>query len=294
MNGIMNKLLAKKVLSILLVLALVCALTATAVRAAYGAGTKFVVLGDSISAGEGASDKAKSYAELIKSAKGFVLANFAVPGHASEDLLKILAENEDAVKAIQEAGIINLSIGGNDLLHSNVITLVLRLLILGDKSAADEYIDMFRVNFAVVIEKIRELNPDALFIVQTLYNSMEGVPVVAGAYEVAIVKLNQVYRDYLAAHPGAYELADVYAAFKGREGLVFRDRIHPSDAGHEMIARVLTAVIDETAPPEPAAGSNPGFFDQVGLFFLALYDYLSYWLSIYSPLELLGKVFSFM
>ena len=132
MNGI-----AKKLLSILLTLALVCALTATAARAAYGAGTKFAVLGDSISAGEGASEQAKSYAELIKADRGFDLANFAVGGHDSDDLLKILAENADALKAIREADIIDLSIGGNDLLHANVITLVLRMLFLKDESAAD-------------------------------------------------------------------------------------------------------------------------------------------------------------
>jgi len=292
MNGI--KVSAKKLVSVLLVLALGCALTATAARAAYGAGTKFVVLGDSISAGEGASDPAKAYARLIAGDKNFSLANFAVGGHTSDDLLEILAENEDAVQAIREADIINLSIGGNDLLRSNVITLVLRLLFLKDVTAADEYIASFAENFAVIVPKIRALNPDALFIVQTLYNSMEGVPLVADAYEVAILKLNKVYTDYLAANPGAYELADVYAAFKGREGLVFRDRIHPSDAGHEMIAKVLTAMIDGTAPPETAERGNPGFFKQVGLFFATLYDYLSYWLTIYSPWELLGKAISFI
>ena len=290
MNGI-----AKKLFSILLVLALLCALTATAARAAYGKGTKFVVLGDSIAAGEGASEKAKSYAELIKADKKFDLANFAVGGHASDDLLKILAENREAIAAIQKAQIIDLSIGGNDLLHSNVITLVLRLLVLGDTTAADEYINSFAEKFPLIINRIRALNPKALLIVQTLYNCMEGVPLVGDAYEVAIVKLNQVYRDYLAAHKGAYVLADVYAAFKGREGLVFRDRIHPSDAGHAMIARVLTAVIDDKMLAlEPIGSVDPGFFGQVGIFFLALYDYLSYWLSIYTPLELLGKAFSFM
>jgi len=289
MNGI-----TKKLLSVLLVLALVCALGATAARAAYGTGTKFVVLGDSIPAGEGASEEEKAYAELIKTAKGFDLKNFAVGGHDSDDLLKILAENEEAVQAIKDADIINLSIGGNDLLHTNVITLVLRMIFLGDTSAAEEHIANFAVNFAVIIEKIRALNPDALFIVQTLYNCMEGVPLVGDAYEAAIVMLNQVYRDYLKATPAAYELADVYAVFKGREGLVFRDRIHPSDAGHALIAQVLTAIMDETAPPEIVTGGNPGFFRQIGLFFVALYDYLSYWLSIYSPLELLGKAISFM
>ena len=290
MNGI-----AKKCLSILLVLALVCALTATAVRAAsFGPGTKFVVLGDSISAGEGATEPAKAYARLIADAKGFELANYAVGGATSDDLLRLLEERPDAVQDIRDADIINLSIGGNDLLTANVITLVLRLLFLGDENAADEYIASFAENFAVIIPKIKALNPDALLIVQTLYNSMEGVPLVGGAYEAAIVKLNQVYWDYLDANPGAYELADVYAAFKGREGLVFRDRIHPSDAGHAMIDRVLTAMIDGTAPPATVTPPEPGFFRQIGIFFAALVDYLGYWLTIYTPMELLGNIIRFI
>jgi len=289
------KSIAKKLTSVLLALALVCGLAAVAAHATYGAGTKFVVLGDSIAAGDWASDPSKPYARLIADSRGFELANHAVGGATSNDLLRLLEERADVVQAIEDADIINLSIGGNDLLSSNVITLVVRLLFLGDETAADEYIASFAENFEVIVPKIRVLmKPGARFIVQTLYNSMAGVPLVANAYEVAIVKLNQVYYDYLDANQGAYEIADVYAAFRGREGLIFDDKVHPSDLGHEMIAQVLTAAIDGTAPPETLTPAEPGFFQQIGIFLCALYDYLSYWLSIYPPLELLGKVFSFI
>jgi len=287
---------AKKVISILLALALVCALAATAVSAQSG--TKLVVLGDSIAAGEGASEPAKRYADLIAAEKGFDLANFAVGGHDSDDLLALLDENGDAVQAIKDADIINLSIGGNDLLHTNVITLVLRVL-LGEEDAADEHIESFAENFAVIVERIRALNPDALFVVQTLYNSMEGVPLVAGAYEVVVVRLNRVYRDYLDANPGAYALADVYDAFKaedrGGRGHVFPDKVHPSDAGHALIARVVTAAIDDTEPGlEPVPGPDPGFVRQIFIFLRAVVDYLGYWLTIYTPLELLRQALSFI
>jgi len=284
--------IAKKLASALLALALVCALATIPAQAAT---QKFVVLGDSISAGEGASDKeTKAYAWLLAADKGFALEPLAVGGHKSSDLLAILANNARAVQAIRDADIIDLSIGGNDLLASNVITLVLRLLILKDASAVEPYIESFAENFALIVEQIRALNPDALFIVQTLYNAMEGVPLVADAYEVAVAKLNQVYYDYLEAHEDAYVIADVHGAFKWRDGLVFRDRVHPSDDGHAMIARVLTAVIDGAAPVEAAADSRPGFFKQIGLFFRAAYDYLSYWLTVYTPWELLKKAFSFI
>jgi len=288
--------IAKKLAAILLALALLCGL---AVAAGAAAGPKkFVVLGDSISAGEGATDPSKAYAELIAAAKGYKLSNFAVGGHKTTDLLKILAENKDAQKAIREADIINVSIGGNDLLASNVITLILRFIVMGDDSVMDEYVEEIAVRFAEIVKEIRKLNKNALFIVQTLYNAMEGIPLVEVGYEAAIAKLNQMYYDYLEANPGAYVIADVHGAFKCRDGLVFDDRLHPSDAGHAMIAKVLTATIEgkplnlEPAPNYPIY--MRAYYKQVGIFVRALVDYLGYWLTRMTPWELVMKAFSFI
>jgi len=287
--------IAKKLASVLLALALLCALAAVPAQAAYGKGTKFVVLGDSIAAGEGASDPAKAYPRLIAGAKGFTLKNYAVGGHTTTDLLAILGNKPEAVQAIREADIINLSIGGNDLLASNVITLVLRHIFLKDSSIVDPYVEAFRGRFAQIIEQIRQLNGKALFLVQTQYNSMQGIPLVGDAYDAAIVKLNKAIVDTLASHPGAFEIADIYNAYKGHDGLVFRDRLHPSDSGHARIAEVLTGMIDgKPLDLTPVDIKKPNFFQQVVIFFRALYDYLSYWLSIYTPWELLRKAFSFM
>jgi len=288
--------IAKKLASILLALALVCALAVVPARALYGAGAKFVVLGDSIPAGEGASEEAKAYARLIADTKGFDLKNHAVGGHTSSNLLALMENDTKSIlQDISDADIIVLNIGGNDLLASNVITLVLRVVFLKDSSTIDPYIADFSEKFAQIIEQIKDLNPGAKFIVQTLYNCMQGIPLVGDAYEVAVNKLNKVYYDYLEANPGVYEIADIYSAYKGRDGLVFRDRLHPSDAGHARIAEVLTAMIDGAPLTlEPAAVPKPGFFKQIGIFFRALVDYLGYWLSIYTPWELLRKAFSFV
>ena len=288
--------IAKKLASVMLALALVCALAAVPAQASYGAGAKFVVLGDSIPAGEGASEDAKSYARLIADAKGFALANHAVGGHTSSDLLALMENDTKSIlQDIRDADIIVLNIGGNDLLASNVITLVLRVVFLKDSSTIDPYIADFSEKFAQIIEQIKNLNPGAKFIVQTLYNCMQGIPLVGDAYEVAVTKLNKVYYDYLEANPGKYEIADIYSAYKGRDGLVFRDRLHPSDAGHARIAEVLTAMIDGTPLTlEPVVNDKPGFFKQIGIFFCALVDYISYWLSKMTFWELLQKAFSFI
>jgi len=255
-----------------------------------------VVLGDSIAAGEGASDPAKSYARILAAEKGFKLANHAVPGHKSTDLLEILANDKAARKAIREADIINLSIGGNDLLASNVITLVLALVFLNDSSGIDEYVEGFRVNFAKIIKEIRKLNKDALLVVQTQNNTMDGIPLVGGAYDTAISKLNVVFFDYLKANPGAYKIADVYSFFKGH-GVEFAhpDKLHPSDAGHAELARVVGAVIDgKKLSPVPLEGGDPGILRQIVVFFFAAYDYLSYWLTLKTPWEIVQTAFSFM
>ncbi|MCL2513278.1 MAG: GDSL-type esterase/lipase family protein [Oscillospiraceae bacterium] len=259
----------------------------------YGPGSKFVVLGDSIAAGEGASEGAKCYAKLIADEKNFELSNFAVGGHDSFQLMEVM-EDEAVRDAIAEADIINLSIGGNDLLHANVITIVLRIM-MGDTSLVEPYLNAFRENFAFIVEDIRALNPGALFIVQTLYNPMDGIPLVGDAYEAANVMLNDIYFEYLEENPGAYEIADIHGIFAGRGGLIFGDRVHPSDSGHALIAKVLTAMIDGTELDlDPVEPFEPNFFQKIGIFWNALVDYLSYWLSVYSLWELIGKAVSFI
>jgi len=286
---------AKRALSVflcMLMLLLPLGLLSSA-ETGYEPGSKLVVLGDSIAAGEGASDIAKSYAELLRSARGFSLANYAVGGHDSFQLMERL-KDEEIRAAIAEADIINLSIGGNDLLHSEVIAALLRTVIK-DFSLVEACLVPFRENFSAIVADIRGLNPDALFIVQNVYNPMDDVPIVGGLYETVNVMLNDIYAEYLAANEGAFVLADMHSAFAGRAGLVYADRIHPSDAGHALIAELLTAIVDG-APltPEPAPQSDPNFFETVVSFAQALVDYLSFWLSQMSVLELIGKIFSFL
>ena len=290
------KKITKKLAALLLVLALLCGALAITANAgpANLAGKKFVVLGDSVAAGIGATAEENGYAWIVAKELGLTLANHAVPGDTTAGLLKILAEDKAAQQAIRQADIINVSIGGNDLLAANVMRLLTRLLILHDESTLNPVIEEYRKNFAQVVEKIRTLNSSAMLVIQTPYNSMERVLLIEQGYELVSLRMCKVYDDYLAEHPSAFVIADLHSAFKGREGLISRDLLHPSDAGHAMIARVVSATIQgKTLQLETPPAYNPTLWQKITFFVRTIIDYFKHWLSFMSVWELIRNAVSF-
>ena len=243
----------------------------------------YVVLGDSIAEGVGSSDKkTKGNAALIAKARGYELANFAVGGIPSETLLKLVREKDNIRKGIKRADIIDISIGGNDFVVSgDLFSVLTRALLFNDYSGADSIVEGFSANFGAIIKEIRKLNPNAKLIVQTLYNPMASLVRIGEVYETAISKLNDCVYEYLKENPGAFLIADVRTAFMGREELVSRDLMHPSDAGHEVIAQVVMDTIDGAkAQPQPAPATNRGFFSNVWYHVKTLSVCLWHWITI--------------
>ena len=129
-----------------------------------------------------------------------------------------------------------MSIGGNDFYPSlSMAADVLR----GDDTWMPPRFDALRKNFDGAIDEIRRLNPKARLIVQSLYNSALPLPMLYDTFDAAVTGINGIIRDYLKDHPKAYQIADVYAAFQGKSGLVSLDMIHPSTRGHAVIADTL-------------------------------------------------------
>jgi len=211
---------------------------------------RFVVLGDSIAEGASALLPCNQYAERVAREKGYALQNFARGGDTSHSLLRKVTEDEAIRQAIREADIIEMSIGGNDFYPS---VYLIATGLLGDNSWLEPRGKALKENFFAAMDEIRALNGGALLIVQTLYNPVFSFmpPSAHGMYAEGVVVINGVIREYLAAHPGAYRVADVCAAFEGRHGLVWLDMVHPNAIGHGVIAAVVTAAIDDTPPPSP-------------------------------------------
>jgi hypothetical protein len=99
-----------------------------------------------------------------------------------------------------------------------------------------------------------------LLIVNTLYNPVFAVlpPSAHAMYGETVQGVNDIIRGYLAVNPGAFRLADVFAAFAERYGLVSYDMTHPSDRGHAVIAAVVIGAIDGTPPELSAANGAVG------------------------------------
>ncbi|NLK24198.1 MAG: hypothetical protein GX309_09555, partial [Clostridiales bacterium] len=75
----------------------------------------FLVLGDSIGTGYGLSSEDFSYGKKLSTKLNMNYTNLAVDGSTSKSLLDEL-NNEDYINKVKEAEIINISIGGNDVM----------------------------------------------------------------------------------------------------------------------------------------------------------------------------------
>ena len=212
---------------------------------------RFVVLGDSIAEGASALLDCNAYAERVAREKGYALQNFGKGGDTSHSLRYKVTQDETIRQAIREADIIEISIGGNDFYPS--VYLVATGL-LGDYSWIEPRGAALKENYFAAMDEIRALkNPQALLIVQTLYNPVFPFvpPTAHEMYAQGLAEINGAIREYLARQPGAYRIADVEAAFEGRHGLVFFDMVHPTGIGHGVIADVIISTIDGTPPPQP-------------------------------------------
>lgn len=249
----------KKTLSVIM-----CALLLTLallVPAAARERASFVVLGDSIAQGVGADDMAvDSYAALVAKECGYELTNRAKAGDTSKAMLLKVKHNAAIREAIRGADIIEISIGGNDFLLGNMAKVV-REASAGNLEPVERILVTFRKNFADIIGEIRSLNPDALVIVETLYNPISNDPDMHKVFESALNLLNACYYDYLADNPGSYVVADVHGAFAGKQGLIFKDNIHPSSAGHRVIADTVEEVLKarNAVADIPQTGSAASF-----------------------------------
>lgn len=247
--------------------------------------TEIVYLGDSIAEGIlGASPLGLrheyAYANVLGRRNDLTYYNHSVSGHLTKDLRAIL-ENEDLdydmarglLLHVSEADIIHVSILGNDLLQSmNMNAVVLEAaqdkydIINGIAATASE-------NIAVIVDRLKELNPDALIIFQNVYNPLSEKSTLVDAPTRATLsaeyvieegdlrelgsgildRLNGVLDNYLKDHPDAFIIADARSEFdrifeedyERGKGLIYPDYIHPSNEGHAVLADLTQGILEE-------------------------------------------------
>ena len=232
----------KRILAVLLSAVLLLGLAGTAAAAER---PFYLVLGDSIAFGSGLSNPREAvYGKVVADTNGYDYANYAVPGHTTANLLKRM-ENEAVRDAIARADIISISIGGNNFLLGNLNALLFDGIVKQDYQKLDAIAAGFYDDLDTIVTTIRAQNATAAIVLQTLYNPQTGY--IGDVYQQGADRLNKALRAYDAAHPGTILIADVGAALIDSDRDFAEDRIHPSAAGNEKIARVVLQTLKDNA-----------------------------------------------
>ncbi len=234
------------------------------------------IIGDSIASGYGLDGyvsgdnySAENYGRLLCDEYGISSENYynyAVDGETTKGLLAKL-ETGQYDEGILNSDVIVISIGGNDLLD----------VIIGEKSAvfkdtelkaflngevniaellkdidikelasqltsdAQGQLEIFYQNMPKIAKYVTDKNPDALVILQTLYNPMNsGVEIIDNLYGQTISSLN-----FGIDGMDGCEIADVNSAFANSDKkLIQKDFTHPNADGHKVIFETVKEVID--------------------------------------------------
>lgn len=201
--------------------------------------TQIVALGDSLTRGTG-DESGLGYvgnfrSRLVKDTKKEVYVyNNGVNGYKAANLLKDLRTKPDIRRMVQQADIIVLSIGGNDLFYTQ-----------SDEVKPDvirKRIPAALENYQAIISIVTELNPKAKLLYVGLYNPF---PDLANAKESAQVvqEWNNRVTQVLYEHPKAiFVPTDDLFRIDGMK-YISSDHFHPNQAGYKRIGERMADVL---------------------------------------------------
>lgn len=218
------------------------------------------------------------YYGIIGNINNYAFYNRAVTGHTTEDLKNLVNREDDGINMVKSliktADIIHISIVGNDFLNSSHGQMIVDMSNDVYDSVISRQITA-KANLEATFDRIRELNPNAVIITQTLYNPVgldnplityyarrklaeKGVG--AEGYHAVMDKLireiNKILTEYMEEHTvtdqngntvAPFELLDVYSTFEDIyqndnerwQRLFCEDGIHPLPEGQALIAEMI-------------------------------------------------------
>lgn len=257
-NGFMKKAIAA-LLTVLLCFSL-------SVPAFAKAPLNYLLLGDSIAEGYGIENSDEAcYGRIVADTNGYSYSNYAVVATDSSDLLTRLENYSSYQNAVAWADIISLSIGANDYLaNPSAVSLTIGALLKLNYKTLDKIADGFYDNLCLIIDRMIELNPDAVILLQKVYSVWYGFA--ANAFDAAASRCNGVIEKYAAEHPGKVIICDITPAMNGIHENLADDCVHPNAAGNVAIARIVLAQLKdlglgtETEPVVNVQGIDYNFY----------------------------------
>ncbi|MBR4766337.1 MAG: hypothetical protein IK085_06205 [Clostridia bacterium] len=208
-----------------------CALGASASKR-----PNYLLLGDSIAYGQGiVNSRDACYGRIVANTNNYNYANDAVSGTTSAALLVMLTDSE-IIKDVKKADIITISTGGNDFLTRNWVGMGLYGIATGNYSKLDPIVENYRKNLTSIITRIKKLNPDAVIIVQTIYNPHNDIW--TDAFQQGVDRMNNAIKA-VKKQTGGFEIANVGAVISGHPEYIAADTIHPNAKGNIAIAEYM-------------------------------------------------------
>ena len=209
-----------------------------------------VSAGDSLTQGVGDSSDSGGYLPYLKTMlekeKGIEevnFSNFGVTGNRTTQLLKRL-KSEKLKTAIQNADLVIITIGGNDIMKV-VRDNITNLQVSTFKQEKSKYI----VHLEQIMNAIHQENSQVSIVLVGMYNPFSLLFSNIQEMNDIVADWNQAGRSVVARYSNAYfvDIEDLF--LNGNEDLLFTDHFHPNDKGYELIAGRLNDTLEAQAIP---------------------------------------------
>jgi len=233
--------------------------------------TNITLLGDSITTGYGLSDNEMSYGDYLKSYFNADVNNYAVNGLTTEGLIEQL-KNEDIVSSIENSDLICISIGGNDFLSIfqtaiseigngsvsangqpslNISSDFISKFVMDYSSAFSNAAILAEQNIATITSIITNINPNAEFIMQTVYNPFDSANDEMKQLMAPLKTFSSMYMTTInnSIKNNSPYTADISLKFSEKPYLytnIDNYDIHPNYIGHLLIAEEIVQTLAET------------------------------------------------
>lgn len=224
------------------------------------------------------------YYGILGNINGYEYYNRAVSGYQTKHLYEFVQRADDGVNMVKSlvstADIIHISIIGNDVLGYDITEMLIEAA-KNEYTLIDKRLKIAEENIDKTIKYIKKANPEAVIILQTLYNPVgEDSPLVSERAKNAlaemqysskdyhklagrmITRMNAVLEEYLEKKTKKilgkvtyrpYFLVDVHDVFEDVyvrnnsrwKTLFCPDGIHPANEGHALIAGANQALLEK-------------------------------------------------
>ena len=204
--------------------------------------TRFLALGDSLTAGYGADPTLNGYAYHLYKQGVFdkpvhtLFANAAVPGTTSTDVRNYQIPQVERFSP----DVIVMTVGGNDL-----------IAVLEGRSDPASALGIFQENLTQTLLSLCQRATVPHVYVSNIYY----IPELGAQVNYVVSLFNQVTEGVIAGIAASgcpVNLADVNSAFVGKKGLLIIERngadpfeVHPTNAGHKVMADAFKKAIKQ-------------------------------------------------